>query len=1107
MSVTHVSQPPHLAVVLTLVFSLAGIALLPVLANPGDTTLSVSVDTDEDIYCCSENVTVTATITNSGNETAVNVTGGISWIPSGSLSWVLGGDETAPHTIAVGNITAGGSQEVGWTLHCEGPGMPIIKVTADADNAATVWQQKYIEQRSADLEVFVISPIDTCDRAWLAGESYNISFNITNIGCSSASAVTARIEPSHGITVVVNDQPIGNGVPWTTPPLGSLGPGESLAHTQEMKCLQAGASQIHVKPLGWDVCANIQMHDPYLKSKFIYITQYEPLEVTCDAEPNPTKHCHNVTFTAEASGGIPPYSWNWTFGDGNWEDGSDWGGTLLAVKHHYSNNTTEPLDFEACITVTDECGNTDKCCQNITVNPPLTMVSCNATPNLTKVGHEVNFTAEASGGVGPYTWGWDFDDGVGTSDVRDPTYTYNTAGNYTAIVTVTDSLENVASCNVTVEVFPKLTAWCDATPNPTKVCYNVTFTGGGVGGFPPAICNYTWEWDFGDGSEPVTGEGYESGAVIHHYAAAGNYTAVFTIWDDCLGNEASCNVTVQVNPPLEVTCDAEPLETKVCHNVTFTGTISGGVGPYQWTWDFDDGEPASGTLEAEGEVIREHHYEKAGNYTACFNVTDALENFAYCCVDVIVHPELGVECDVDPEVVHVCHEVQFSAERVGGVPAHNYTWHWDFGDGETSTLQSPTHTYMCVGNYTAMVTLTDDVLGNQASCNVTVQVIIVAPELYNPDNNETVLSRWVTFKWEDIGCVDYTLQVRQKDGLEKMVVNEETGKANTWSGWIMDGDTYEWWVIATDMCGYNVTSATRFFKVEDTYLKVTVTRPKEGDSWTGGSTEPIIWSTERLDSFSSVFGAIGDEIITVDLWFSWDGGDSWTSIVTDQPKDGVFPWSVPEINSNNCLIKAEASDGYGKDRVGYSGVFSITTPPVPPEPVTSYNITLAKGRNLISLPLIPESSNITDVLAGVTSANVTQVWAYDPTLLPGDPWLYYYPGPAFGTLDEMKDGVGYWVETDGEAILTVTGLCMPDDPLVTPPMYAVYEGWNLMGYKSIITRTHDDYLTNVAGKYSVIWGYDQGYFLVFPLGTGMLTPGQGYWIWMTQDGVIVPPGF
>jgi PKD repeat protein len=36
------------------------------------------------------------------------------------------------------------------------------------------------------------------------------------------------------------------------------------------------------------------------------------------------------------------------------------------------------------------------------------------------------------------------------------------------------------------------------------------------------------------------------------------------------------------------------------------------------------------------------------------------------------------------------------------------SWFWDFGDGNTSTLQNPVHTYINVGNYTVSLTSTNE---------------------------------------------------------------------------------------------------------------------------------------------------------------------------------------------------------------------------------------------------------------------------------------------------------------------------------------------------------------------------------------------------------------
>ncbi|MFO7678049.1 MAG: PQQ-binding-like beta-propeller repeat protein [Thermoplasmatota archaeon] len=68
--------------------------------------------------------------------------------------------------------------------------------------------------------------------------------------------------------------------------------------------------------------------------------------------------------------------------------------------------------------------------------------------------------------------------------------------------------------------------------------------------------------------------------------------------------------------------------------------------------------------------------------------------------------------------------VTFNGVAYGGLPPYNY--HWDFGDGNTSNEQKPSHSYRTVGIYEAVLTATDS-KGNQSSDNATVTICYRAP--------------------------------------------------------------------------------------------------------------------------------------------------------------------------------------------------------------------------------------------------------------------------------------------------------------------------------------------------------------------------------------------
>jgi hypothetical protein len=77
-------------------------------------------------------------------------------------------------------------------------------------------------------------------------------------------------------------------------------------------------------------------------------------------------------------------------------------------------------------------------------------VSCTATPQSGAPPLPVDFTADATGGNGNYTYQWDFGDG-NTSNTRNPSHTYNSSGNFDAVVTVTSG-PDTATCTKTIHV-------------------------------------------------------------------------------------------------------------------------------------------------------------------------------------------------------------------------------------------------------------------------------------------------------------------------------------------------------------------------------------------------------------------------------------------------------------------------------------------------------------------------------------------------------------------------------------------------------------------------------------------------------------------------------
>ena len=143
--------------------------------------------------------------------------------------------------------------------------------------------------------------------------------------------------------------------------------------------------------------------------------------------------------------------------------------------------------------------------------------------------------------------------------------------------------------------------------------------------------------------------------------------------------------------------------------------------------------------------------------------------------------------------------------------------------------------------------------------------------------------------------------------------------------------------------------------------------------------------------------------------------------------------SVPVEGPDLRIVTA----GAGRDAAGRTGA----GPVFQQAGITSYDITLKPGSNLISLTLMPDDTAIEAVLAGILD-RVETVWQYDISG-PDPKWRSYAPG-APSDLSVMRDGPGYWVhlkhDVAGDAVLTVPGR------EATGPARRVVQGWNLVGF-------------------------------------------------------------
>ena len=131
----------------------------------------------------------------------------------------------------------------------------------------------------------------------------------------------------------------------------------------------------------------------------------------------------------------------------------------------------------------------------------------------------VNFTDESTGNI--TSWSWDFGDGLGSSTEQSPTYTYDNAGTYPVILTVTGPNGTDTETKNDYIVVGDIAPVANFTADPMSGAYPLTveFTDQSTGNIT------SWFWDFGDGSTSTSTEQNP----IYIYNNAGTYTVSLTV--------------------------------------------------------------------------------------------------------------------------------------------------------------------------------------------------------------------------------------------------------------------------------------------------------------------------------------------------------------------------------------------------------------------------------------------------------------------------------------------------------------------------------------------------------------------------------------------------
>lgn len=207
-----------------------------------------------------------------------------------------------------------------------------------------------------------------------------------------------------------------------------------------------------------------------------------------------------------------------------------------------------------------------------------------------------------------------------------------------------------------------------------------------------------WQWDFGNGSTSTR----KSPSTT--YINSGTYTVTLTVFDANGGSNTivkTAYITVYNEPVANFGANRFAGCSPVRVQFTDLSTAQAGNNIVSWAWNFGDGNTSTQEYPV-------NTYKSAGSYTVSLKITTDKG-----CVKVITKPNYinispGVQPDFNFNDPGVCSAPETIAFNNASSGPGNLTYHWTFGNGNTSNAQNPSTLYTTNGTYPVSLAVTSD---------------------------------------------------------------------------------------------------------------------------------------------------------------------------------------------------------------------------------------------------------------------------------------------------------------------------------------------------------------------------------------------------------------
>ncbi|MEQ8704801.1 MAG: OmpA family protein [Phaeodactylibacter sp.] len=331
----------------------------------------------------------------------------------------------------------------------------------------------------------------------------------------------------------------------------------------------------------------------------------------------------------EASGGVPPYQYQWSTGAAE--------ATLSGLSA--GKYTVTVTDANGCETTAEVVIGEDILPLSLTIAQDKT-IDCQGAASAA-------LSAKVTGGKSPFTYAWS--DGKSSENIKGLT-----AGTYA--LTVTDAAGTAANASVDVKEPEALKARASQVAPANTGASDGAAQVTGSGGVPP----YTYLWTNGAGTPEITN------------LVAGAYVVTVTDKNGCQAT-AKVDVTEDI-APLEVQLEAsQPISCAEASDGQMVAMVSGGKGPFAYAWS--NGSTAEGQLKS----------LPAGTYT--LTITDVVGNTASAELLLNAPPKLKIGVEVTGEASPGQADGRAVVNATGGNEGYQYIW--SSGETGAEALQLP----------------------------------------------------------------------------------------------------------------------------------------------------------------------------------------------------------------------------------------------------------------------------------------------------------------------------------------------------------------------------------------------------------------------------------